>query len=265
MPAAAPALPLPEDIPLGDPVRGRRPDRARQAGRPGRPPGAGQPGRHAGQRPARPCRRRTCPASAARRRPGIVHRLDKDTSGVMVVAKTERAHRALSEAFAARDLDREYLALVWGLPEPPAGEIEAPIGRHPADRKRMAVLDRRDAERRGKPALTRYATERAWRHRLRPAALPAADRPHPPDPRPPGPCRPPARGRPGLPPPHPGARPGCCRPRRGRRCWPSRARRCTRRRSASAIRSPAQALPFAAPPPPDLAGAAGVCWTVTRE
>jgi 23S rRNA pseudouridine1911/1915/1917 synthase len=91
------------------------------------------------------------------RRPGIVHRLDKDTSGVMVVAKTERAHLALSEAFAARDLDRSYLALVWGLPEPPAGEIEAPIGRHPTDRKRMAVVARG-----GKPALTRYATARAW-------------------------------------------------------------------------------------------------------
>lgn len=91
------------------------------------------------------------------KRPGIVHRLDKDTSGVMVVAKTEPAHRALSEAFAARDLDRQYLALAWGLPSPAAGEIEGAIGRHPADRKRMAVVARG-----GKPALTRYATERGW-------------------------------------------------------------------------------------------------------
>jgi 23S rRNA pseudouridine1911/1915/1917 synthase len=91
------------------------------------------------------------------KRPGIVHRLDKDTSGVMVVAKTEPAHRALSEAFAARDLDRHYLALAWGLPAPQAGEIEGAIGRHPADRKRMAVVARG-----GKPALTRYATERGW-------------------------------------------------------------------------------------------------------
>lgn len=90
-------------------------------------------------------------------RPGIVHRLDKDTSGVMVVAKSERAHRALSEAFAARDLDRAYLALCWGLPQPVAGEVSAPIGRHPADRKRMAVVDRG-----GKPATTRYAVKRAW-------------------------------------------------------------------------------------------------------
>ena len=94
-------------------------------------------------------------------RPGIVHRLDKDTSGVMVVAKTERAHTALSAAFAARDLDRAYLALVWGLPGARAGEIEAAIGRHPTDRKRMAVVAPKGA-RGGKPALTRWALERGF-------------------------------------------------------------------------------------------------------
>jgi 23S rRNA pseudouridine1911/1915/1917 synthase len=90
-------------------------------------------------------------------RPGIVHRLDKDTSGVMVVAKTERAHNALSAAFATRDLDREYLALVWGLPATAAGEVEAAIGRHPIDRKRMAVVTRG-----GKQALTRWKLERGF-------------------------------------------------------------------------------------------------------
>lgn len=95
------------------------------------------------------------------KRPGIVHRLDKDTSGVMVVAKSERAHRALSEAFAARDLDREYLALVWGVPSPAAGEVEAAIGRHQLDRKRMAVVGRGGAKS-GKAALTRYRTERVF-------------------------------------------------------------------------------------------------------
>ena len=60
----------------------------------------------------------TLPGIGGERRPGIVHRLDKDTSGVMVVAKTELALAALSAAFAARDLDRAYLALVWGLPAP---------------------------------------------------------------------------------------------------------------------------------------------------
>ena len=91
------------------------------------------------------------PGIGGERRPGIVHRLDKDTSGVMVVAKTESALAALSAAFAARDLDRAYLALCWGLPNPAAGEIEAAIGRDPRERKRMAV-----GTRGGKPALTRY-------------------------------------------------------------------------------------------------------------
>jgi len=97
------------------------------------------------------------PGIGGEKRPGIVHRLDKDTSGVMVAAKTERAHRALSDAFAARDLDRAYLALAWGLPALTQGEVSAPIGRHPADRKRMAVV-----EQRGKPATTRYGVRRAW-------------------------------------------------------------------------------------------------------
>jgi 23S rRNA pseudouridine1911/1915/1917 synthase len=85
-----------------------------------------------------------------------VHRLDKDTSGVMVAAKTELALRRLSESFAERDLDRHYLALCWGLPAVMEGEINAPIGRHPADRKRMAVVER------GKPAITRYKVLRSW-------------------------------------------------------------------------------------------------------
>lgn len=93
----------------------------------------------------------------AERRPGIVHRLDKDTSGVMVVAKTQLANDALTAAFAARDLDRAYLALCWGLPASLSGEIEGAIGRDPRDRKRMAVVARG-----GKPAVTRYRTQRAW-------------------------------------------------------------------------------------------------------
>jgi 23S rRNA pseudouridine1911/1915/1917 synthase len=97
------------------------------------------------------------PGIGGERRPGIVHRLDKDTSGVMVVAKSELALGHLSAAFAARDLDRAYLALAWGLPNPAAGEIEGAIGRDPRERKRMAVVTRG-----GKPALTRY---RALAHR----------------------------------------------------------------------------------------------------
>jgi 23S rRNA pseudouridine1911/1915/1917 synthase len=94
----------------------------------------------------------------AEHRPGIVHRLDKDTSGLMVAAKTQLANTALTAAFAARNLDRAYLALVWGLPDPQAGEIEGAIGRDPRDRKRMAVVGRN-----GKPALTGYRTLRTWR------------------------------------------------------------------------------------------------------
>ncbi|CAH2599668.1 Uncharacterized RNA pseudouridine synthase Caur_0901 [Rhodovastum atsumiense] len=93
------------------------------------------------------------PGIGGEKRPGIVHRLDKDTSGVMVVAKTEQALATLSAAFASRDLDRAYLALCWGLPNPATGEIEGPIGRDPRERKRMAVVSRG-----GKPALTRYRT-----------------------------------------------------------------------------------------------------------
>jgi 23S rRNA pseudouridine1911/1915/1917 synthase len=93
----------------------------------------------------------------AERRPGIVHRLDKDTSGVMVVAKTQLASDALTTAFATRDLERAYIALVWGLPQPLSGEIEGAIGRDQRDRKRMAVVDHG-----GKFALTRYRTMRGW-------------------------------------------------------------------------------------------------------
>jgi 23S rRNA pseudouridine1911/1915/1917 synthase len=96
------------------------------------------------------------PGIGGERRPGIVHRLDKDTSGVMVVAKTESALATLSAAFAARDIDRNYLALAWGLASPPAGDIEGAIGRDPRDRKRMAVVPR------GKAARTAYQTRQTW-------------------------------------------------------------------------------------------------------
>jgi 23S rRNA pseudouridine1911/1915/1917 synthase len=93
------------------------------------------------------------------RRPGIVHRLDKDTSGLMIVAKTEPAHEALSRDFAARRIDRAYAAFVWGLPSPPTGEIAGNIGRSPIHRKKMAVL----GPGKGKPALTCYRVERAFK------------------------------------------------------------------------------------------------------
>ncbi|MET0600093.1 MAG: RluA family pseudouridine synthase [Mesorhizobium sp.] len=91
------------------------------------------------------------------RRPGIVHRLDKDTSGVMVVAKTDRVHRSLSEAFADHGrngpLERSYQALVWGSPQRPIGTIDAPLGRA-GDRVRRAVV--RDGRDDARHAVTHY-------------------------------------------------------------------------------------------------------------
>jgi len=72
-------------------------------------------------------------------RPGIVHRLDKDTSGLIVVAKTDEAQASLMRQFGERTIDKEYLALVRGEPPSPRGRVEAPIGRDPRDRQRMAV------------------------------------------------------------------------------------------------------------------------------
>ena len=85
-------------------------------------------------------------------RPGIVHRLDKDTSGLIVVAKNDAAHQALSKQFADRSLSRTYRALVWGIPHPERGIIEGSIGRNPRDRKKMSV------NKKGKHAVTHYRT-----------------------------------------------------------------------------------------------------------
>jgi len=88
-------------------------------------------------------------------RPGIVHRLDKDTSGVMVAAKTDAAHRDLVEQFSSRTVSRRYRALVRGAPQAPKGEVRGNIGRSPRDRKKMAVFaDAEDAP--GRRAVTHY-------------------------------------------------------------------------------------------------------------
>jgi 23S rRNA pseudouridine1911/1915/1917 synthase len=91
------------------------------------------------------------------RRPGIVHRLDKDTSGLLVAAKHDAAHRRLAEDFAAHRVERAYQAVVWGVPAKKSGEIEGNIGRHPVHRKKMTVVTRG-----GKPALTRYRVLRSF-------------------------------------------------------------------------------------------------------
>jgi 23S rRNA pseudouridine1911/1915/1917 synthase len=92
------------------------------------------------------------------RRPGIVHRLDKDTSGLIVAAKSESAHRALVRDFAQHRVERAYAAFVWGVPQPVCGEIAGNIGRDPANRKKMAVV----GAGRGKSAVTRYRVERVF-------------------------------------------------------------------------------------------------------
>ncbi len=89
-------------------------------------------------------------------RPGIVHRLDKDTSGVMVIAKNDAAHRALASAW--RDVKKEYLAIVYGKPKKERGTIDAPIGRDPRNRKRMAIV------RSGRAAVTDYAVVESLRY-----------------------------------------------------------------------------------------------------
>ena len=87
-------------------------------------------------------------------RPGIVHRIDKDTSGLLVVAKSDRAHEGLAQQFKAHSIDRLYAAIVYGLPRPTAGTVDTWIGRSDADRKKMAV----HREGRGKHAVTHYRT-----------------------------------------------------------------------------------------------------------
>jgi 23S rRNA pseudouridine1911/1915/1917 synthase len=90
-------------------------------------------------------------------RPGIVHRLDKGTSGLMVAAKHDRAHRSLAAQFKAHSIDREYQALVRGTPRSESGEIRAAIGRHPVDRKRFSTRARV-----GRAALTHWSVERRF-------------------------------------------------------------------------------------------------------
>jgi 23S rRNA pseudouridine1911/1915/1917 synthase len=96
-------------------------------------------------------------------RPGIVHRIDKDTSGLLVVAKTDVAHEGLAAQFARHSIHRLYAAVVGGLPSPASGSVDAPLARSTANRKKMAVVD----EGRGKRAVTHYRLVRP----LRAAAL----------------------------------------------------------------------------------------------
>ena len=91
-------------------------------------------------------------SAGGRDRPGIVHRLDRDTSGLLVVAKTDAAHRRLASAFARREVDKTYLALVWGRPRPETGRIERAIARSRTDRTKMTVAAS------GRAAVSSYRT-----------------------------------------------------------------------------------------------------------
>ncbi len=95
-------------------------------------------------------------------RPGIVHRIDKDTSGLLVVAKSDAAHEGLASQFADHSIIRRYLAVCAGHPNPPAGTISGRIGRSDRDRKKMAVLP--DQSTRGKHAVTHYETVQRLNH-----------------------------------------------------------------------------------------------------
>ena len=89
-------------------------------------------------------------------RPGIVHRLDKDTTGAIVIAKTDQAHQHLQAQLKAKTARREYLGIVCGAPKTPSGTVDLPIGRHPVDRKKMAIVP---VEKGGRPAITHWQVQ----------------------------------------------------------------------------------------------------------
>ncbi len=97
------------------------------------------------------------------KRPGIVHRLDKETTGLMVIAKNDAAHQGLCAQFEGRSLSRTYQAIVWGLPHPTQGTIDLPIGRCPKHRQKMRVLNT------GKQAITHYKVLKTAPHTVLPA------------------------------------------------------------------------------------------------
>ena len=166
-------------------------------------------------------------------RRGIVHRLDRDTSGLLVVARSDEVLKALQSALRRREIVREYLALVEGRPDARTGTIEAPLGRDRRVRTRMSTDT---AE--GRAAITHFETERVLR-RLHAAARAARDRPHAPDPRPPEGDRPPRGRRPRV------------RPRRRPRARaPVPARRAARVRAPGHGRAHRRPLPAPRRPRP---------------
>lgn len=98
----------------------------------------------------------TLPGIGGVQRPGIVHRLDKDTTGALAIAKTDSAHQHLQAQLKAKTARREYLGVVYGAPKTDSGTIDLPIGRHPIDRKKMAIVP---VEKRGRPARTLWRVQ----------------------------------------------------------------------------------------------------------
>ena len=176
--------------------------------------------------------------TGAAERQGVVHRLDVGTSGLMVVAKTERAYTALKRAFKEREVEKIYHAVVQGHPDPLAGTIDAPIGRHPSHSWKFAVTPT------GKDSVTHYETLEAFPGR-RAARDPPRDRPHPPDPRAHG--RPPASLR--------RATPSTAATRRSPRGSASRGSGCTHASSPSTHPATGDWVTFTSPYPADLAHA----------
>ena len=105
-------------------------------------------------------------------RPGVVHRLDKETSGLILLAKNERAHRWLQDQFRLRKVEKTYLALVDGKPPTPSGRVEAYIGRDPSHRKRMAIVP----ESRGREAISEYKTVESFKDHTWLEVRPITDR-----------------------------------------------------------------------------------------
>lgn len=112
----------------------------------------------------------TLPGIGGVERPGIVHRIDKNTTGVLAVAKTDAAHKGLSDLFARHDIERSYLALTRGALRPRSGTLRGAIARSPQDRKKMAVVE----EDEGRSAVTHYATLESWGETSKADPRPAA-------------------------------------------------------------------------------------------